>query len=145
MLLIIKFIYDSPLLISIPTILTIYAACSSVLWIKLFFFCPRRFLAEGNEKSVFQQSFVGSFCHSKNLVDEEKPDDSTQEDSSKAPKFSDYKKTILSAVFLSFLLFSVILTIRLNSFPIWCLPWLKLGTDTTQAEMSSYNSKISFS
>ena len=86
MFLIFKFIYDSTLPVSVPTILTIYAACSSVLWIKLFFFCPRRFVDEDSEKSVFQQSFVGSLCARSKSVTEEKTEEETPEDSSKDSK-----------------------------------------------------------
>ena len=86
MFLIFKFIYDSSLPVSVPTILTIYAACSSVLWIKLFFFCPRRFVDEDCEKSVFQQSFVGSLCARSKSVNEEKTEEETSEDSSKDSK-----------------------------------------------------------
>jgi len=70
------------LLVSVPTIFTIYAACSSVIWIKLFFFCPRRFVEEGSDKSVFQQSFVGSLFLSKS-VGEEQTEEETQGDTRK--------------------------------------------------------------
>ena len=86
MFLIFKFIYDSTLPVSVPTILTIYAACSSVLWIKLFFFCPRRFVVEDSEKSVFQQSFVGSLCARSKSVNDENNEEETHEDSSKGSK-----------------------------------------------------------
>jgi hypothetical protein len=115
-----KLIYDSDLSITTPTMLLIYAACSSIIWIKTFFLTPRYFVKEGKNQSVFRESFVGSLCRNSVAEQNEEP-----EKVSENVTFADYKKSLFSPVFLTVLVYSTILTLRLNSFPAWCLPWLR--------------------
>ena len=118
--LLIKLIYDSDLSVTTPDMLLIYAACSSILWIKTFFFCPKYFLKEDKNQSVFRQSFVGTLCRNSSEPESNEPEKESEE-----PSFAEYKKSVLSPVFLTMLLFSTIVTLRVNSFPSWCLPWLR--------------------
>lgn len=115
-----KLIYDSHLSITTPTMLLIYAACSSIIWIKTFFLCPRYFVKEDNNQSVFRESFIGSLCRNTVAVKKVEPEKVTEK-----LTFADYKKSLLSPVFLTMLMSSTVLTLRLNSFPTWCLPWLR--------------------
>lgn len=58
-----KILYDPPLNFRLKSILVVYTAFSTVLWIKTFFLAPRKNYAQLKYVSSFEGSFVGQFFY----------------------------------------------------------------------------------
>ena len=97
-----------------------YTIGVSLIWIKLFFFCPRVDVRKEENYTVLSDSFVGSLCKSTKIESTE-----TKVEETKPVTWQEYKKSVFSLNFLLFNIFSIISTVRIASFQIWILPWLK--------------------
>ncbi|CAG5097662.1 Oidioi.mRNA.OKI2018_I69.XSR.g15174.t1.cds [Oikopleura dioica] len=116
-----KFIYDADLPnVTVPQMFSYYTMGVGLIWVKLFFFCPRYDVKKEENYTILSDSFVGSFFKSTKIETVE-----TKVEEVKPVTWQEYKKSVFSLNFLLFNIFSIITTLRISSIPIWILPWLK--------------------
>jgi len=116
-----KFIYDAGLPnITVPQMFAYYSMGVSLIWVKLFFFCPRYDVKKTENYTILADSFVGSFCKKTKIESVEKEAEEVM-----PVTWQEYKKSLFSLNFVLFNIFSIITTLRISSIPIWILPWLK--------------------
>ena len=140
MFLLFKLMYEAEVA-TISQLLMGFAIMTSVIWVKTFFFVP--YETVNLDVSTFKSSIITSCCKNQVLdeLESEKPKLSEKsndvEKEIKEITGPSLKSCLLSWNYLWASLFFIIMTVRINSFPSWYLPWLSWtfsGLDEQVAE-----------